>query len=109
MLKNGDIVEMLTSKTRQGPQPGLAEDLPRATRPATKIRQWFKKEKREENIATGRCRFRGGAEARAASPLKDVTGPEVLPGMLLNKVRLSARWTSCTPPSAMAASPLRRR
>lgn len=52
-LKNGDIVEILTSKTPTGPSRDWV-CLVKTSQAKNKIRQWFKKEKREENIARGR-------------------------------------------------------
>lgn len=51
-LNNGDIVEVITSK-----QGGPSRDwlnIVASNETKNKIRQWFKKEKREENIAKGR-------------------------------------------------------
>ncbi len=51
-LNNGDIVEIITSK-----QGGPSRDwlnIVASTETKNKIRQWFKKEKREENVAKGR-------------------------------------------------------
>ncbi len=55
-LSNGDIVEVLTSKTAKGPSRDWLK-IAKSNEARNKIRQWFKKEKREENIATGRAAF----------------------------------------------------
>lgn len=52
-LKNGDIVEILTTKTPAGPSRDWV-CLVKTSQAKNKIRQWFKKEKREENIARGK-------------------------------------------------------
>jgi GTP pyrophosphokinase len=52
-LKNGDIVEILTSKTSGGPK-GDWLNIARTSQARSKIRAWFKKEKRGENIEKGR-------------------------------------------------------
>lgn len=52
-LKNGDIVEILTSKTPSGPSRDWV-CIVKTSQAKNRIRQWFKKEKREENIVRGR-------------------------------------------------------
>ena len=47
----------------------------------SKIRQWFKKEKKEENIANGRSAFEAELK-HCGIPMKDVLDPENLPGLL---------------------------
>ncbi len=52
-LKNGDIVEILTSKEARGPSRDWVK-IVKTTEARNKIKQWFKKERREENIIQGR-------------------------------------------------------
>lgn len=52
-LVNGDIVEILTSKTGNGPSKDWLSFV-KTSQAKSRIRQWFKKEKREENILRGR-------------------------------------------------------
>ena len=55
-LHNGDIVEVLTSKASRGPSRDWLA-ICKSNQARTKIRQWFKKEKREENIVHGKASF----------------------------------------------------
>ena len=83
VLKNGDIVEILTSKNAKGPSRDWLK-IAKSNEARSKIRQWFKKEKRDENIANGRSAF--DAELRHCGiAMKDVLDPEFLP-VLLKKV-----------------------
>jgi len=52
-LKNGDIIEILTTKNPTGPSRDWV-CLVKTSQAKNRIRQWFKKEKREENIARGK-------------------------------------------------------
>lgn len=56
LLKNGDIVEILTSKETHGPSRNWVK-IVKTTEARNKIKQWFKKECREENIVQGREEF----------------------------------------------------
>ena len=55
-LQNGDIVDILTSKTAPGPSRDWM-NLCKSNAARGKIRQWFKKERRDENILRGREMF----------------------------------------------------
>ena len=92
---------------RQGPQPGLDEDCQEQRGPHQDP-PVVQKGKAGREHRQRPLRLRGGAAVTAASSMKDVTGPGV-PACAAEKGGLSPRWTICTPPSAMAASPLRRR
>ncbi len=51
--KNGEIIEILTSSSSKGPSRDWLK-IVKTGQARTKIRQWFKKEKRPENIVLGR-------------------------------------------------------
>ena len=55
-LHNGDIVEILTSKSAKGPSRDWLK-ICKSNQARSKIKQWFKREKREENIARGKGSF----------------------------------------------------
>ncbi len=82
-LVNGDIVEILTSKTAKGPSRDWLK-ICNSNQARTKIKQWFKKEKREENVAHGKSSFEGELRRNGISPsvLQDA---ELLP-LLLKKL-----------------------
>ena len=55
-LSNGDIVEIITSKAAKGPSRDWL-NICKSNQARTKIKQWFKKERREENVLHGRASF----------------------------------------------------
>ncbi len=82
-LKNGDIVEILTSKSAKGPSRDWL-NICQSNQARTKIKQWFKKEKREENVAHGRASFEAEMR-RTGLPLSVTIDPE-LSHQLLKKL-----------------------
>ena len=79
-LQNGDIVEIITSKAAKGPSRDWL-NICKSNQARTKIKQWFKKEKREENVAHGRSSFEYEMK-RIGLPLSITIDPEVGPQLL---------------------------
>ena len=79
-LKNGDIVEIITSKSAKGPSRDWL-NICKSNQARTKIKQWFKKEKREENVIHGRSSFESEMK-RVGLPLSITIDPEVGPQLL---------------------------
>ena len=79
-LQNGDIVEILTSKAAKGPSRDWLS-ICKSNQARTKIKQWFKKEKREENVLHGRSSFEAEMK-RAGLPLSITVDPEIAPQLL---------------------------
>ncbi len=79
-LKNGDIIEVLTSKSARGPSRDWL-NICQSNQARTKIKQWFKKERREENISHGRSSFEAEMK-RMNVPLSALNDPELAPVLL---------------------------
>jgi GTP pyrophosphokinase len=80
VLQNGDIVEVLTSKSAPGPSRDWMS-IAKSGQARNKIKQWFKKEKREENISHGKSAFE--SEMRQAGiPLSVLSDEELLSSIL---------------------------
>ncbi len=82
-LQNGDIVEILTANNAHGPSRDWL-NIAKSTEARSKIRQWFKREKRPENIVNGRAAFESELK-HAGLQLSDVLGTE-LEASLLRKL-----------------------
>ena len=79
-LQNGDIVEVITAKTAHGPSRDWVK-IARSSNARSKIRQWSKREHRDENIVNGRASFESELK-RTGVTLKELTNEENLPGVL---------------------------
>ena len=82
-LHNGEIVEILTSKSAKGPSRDWL-NICQSNQARIKIKQWFKREKRDENIVRGKTSF--DAELRHIGVDPDlIQNDDVLP-VVLKKV-----------------------
>ena len=79
-VRNGDIVEVLTSKAAKGPSRDWLT-ICKSNQARTKIKQWFKREKRDENIVHGRASFEAEMK-RVGLPLNALTSPDLEPHLL---------------------------
>ena len=79
-LNNGDIVEIITSKSAKGPSRDWL-NICQSNQARTKIKQWFKKEKREENIVHGKASFEAEMK-RLLLPLSALSDPALEPALL---------------------------
>ncbi|MBQ1282062.1 MAG: bifunctional (p)ppGpp synthetase/guanosine-3',5'-bis(diphosphate) 3'-pyrophosphohydrolase, partial [Oscillospiraceae bacterium] len=66
-LSNGDIVEIQTSKIPKGPSRDWL-NICQSNQAKNKIKQWFKKECREENIINGRSSFEAELRRMGINP-----------------------------------------
>ena len=87
VLQNGDIVEVRTAKNAPGPSR-VWLNIAKSGSARTRIKQWFKKERREENIARGREVFEAELKNKGLR-MEDITDENILP-QLLKKVSCSS-------------------
>ncbi len=81
-LKNGDRVEILRSKSSKGPSRNWLQ-IAKSNQARSKIRQWFRKEKRDENVVNGRQALEEELK-RYNLRLKDATAPDMQEVLLRN-------------------------
>lgn len=79
-LQNGDIVEIITSKSAPGPSRDWLK-IAKSGSARSKIKQWLKRERREENIAQGREML--DAELRRNGiTMAEINEADILPSIL---------------------------
>ena len=81
ILQNGDIVKILTSNASKGPSRDWLEII-KSSEARNKIRQWFKKEKREENIIHGKLAFETELRHANISPIEVMDDEELIKNLL---------------------------
>ncbi len=80
VLQNGDIVEIRTSKSSPGPSRDWLS-IVKSGSARTKIKQWYKKERREENVLRGLEMLEDELKHNELS-LEDVQGEEIMTPVL---------------------------
>ena len=73
-IQNGDIVEIITSQNSKGPNRDWLA-IVKTAQARTKIKQWFKKEEKEENIIRGREMILADITKKGYQP-QDLLRPE---------------------------------
>ncbi len=81
-VQNGDIIEIMTSQNSKGPSRDWL-NLVKSPQARTKIKQWFKKEEKEENINRGREILLADMKKKNINPA-DVLKPEFM-DIIINK------------------------
>ena len=87
VLQNGDIVEIRTSKNAPGPSRDWL-NYAKSGSARTKIKQWFKKERREENVIRGREMLEAELKHNGLT-LDDAQDPEAI-APILKRLSFSA-------------------
>ena len=85
-LQTGDIVEILTANNATPSRDWLA--MIKSGQARSKIRQWFKNERREENIIHGKAAFDSELR-RAGLRMQDITNDEIFP-VILKKIAVGS-------------------
>ena len=85
ILQNGDIVEIRTSKSAPGPNRDWL-NIAKSGSARTKIKQWFKRERRDENIIRGREMLESEFKHNGMS--LDLLSDEAVYSPLLSKLSL---------------------
>ena len=87
VLQNGDIVEIRTSKSAPGPSRDWL-NIAKSGSARTKIKQWYKRERREENIVRGREMLED--ELRQSGLSLDEVSDEAIMSPILRRLSFSS-------------------
>ena len=96
-LKNGDIVEIVTTKGEHGPSRDWL-NVVRTSHAREKIRQWFKRKDRDENIVHGRESLERELRRLARKSLQGVGHDRIL------EVAKTTTWTRSTTSTRRSAT-----
>ena len=91
VLRNGDIVEVLTSKSAKGPSRDWL-NICRSNQARIKIKQWFKREKRDENIIRGKASFESELRRIGINPAIIAVRRGAAAGIKAGQLRLPGRY-----------------
>ncbi len=80
VLKNGDRVDIITSQNSRGPSRDWLK-LVKSAQARNKINQWFKQERKEDNIERGKEALASSAKSKGFT-LPDLTKPEYIEAVL---------------------------
>ena len=86
VLQNGDIVEIRTSKSAPGPSRDWL-NIAKSGSARTKIKQWYKRERREENVIRGRAMLED--ELRQSGLTLDEVSDEAVMAPILRRLSYS--------------------
>ena len=100
-LKNGDIVEIVTTKGEHGPSRDWM-NVVRTSHAREKIRQWFKRKDRDENIVHGRESLERELRRLARTSIAAVGADQIAD--VAKPLQLRDASTTSTPRSATARS-----
>ena len=80
VVATGEIIEVLLGPADKGPSRDWLK-IAKSSEARSKIRQWFKKERREENIINGRISFEAELK-HLGIPMSDVLGTDIEAALL---------------------------
>lgn len=80
VIKNGDLIEILTSQNSKGPSRDWL-NVVKSTQAKNKINQWFRNERKEDNIVKGKEMLAAYCNAKAIN-MPEIMKPEYMNGIM---------------------------
>ena len=80
VIKNGDLIEILTSQNSKGPSRDWL-NVVKSTQAKNKINQWFRNERKEDNIVKGKEMLAAYCKAKAIN-MPEIMKPEYMNGIM---------------------------